>query len=229
MKRFLSILAAASLVFCAGCSNDEKSKTAAVSAFFSAFNKLCEASSFEADGSITLSGLDLDYQIELDQSDDPEVALKVQSGGSDLASFYIHDEKTYLDFQGTKSQSVASNIGLNPGEKISILNPFLDLSVSERNALFDSYSVKDDTYTFTINPNKLETFLDNYGSVSISKATLKAVITDSELKSMDLDIQGSMAYNGSSDSMTIQFTMNVDSMNQKLDIVFPDDLDSWGK
>ena len=54
----------------------------------------------------------------------------------DYLDFYIKDGKTYLKNMSTKSQSLASKIGIKENTKISAYNPFLDLTDKELCEMF---------------------------------------------------------------------------------------------
>lgn len=217
-------------IFCclafAGCS---KSQTLSYSQeFFTAFNHMLEADTLATDGDIEFGMIDTDFVFYLDQSSD-DISLALETGSeaeNNQINFYIKDGKTYLDYLGTKSSSVAENIGLGDGQKISVYNPFLDLSDEERAELFDSITLKDNTYTFQINKTNLAAYLDSYGSVSITKAVMTAKITDDEIKNLSLDITGKITMDAASADLVINLNLNVESMNQKIEIPWPDDLNT---
>lgn len=198
-----------------------------VQTFFTAFNHLLEANSLEATGNISTGKLRTDFHLWLDQKDQVSLALQAGSGNVDAISFYIHDGKTYLDYLGVKSSSKAENIGLKPGSKISIYNPFLDLSDSQRQDMFDKITRKDDDYTFAINKSALAKLLDSYGSCTISKAEMTCTIIGEQLKTLSLSAKGNINMDGNKADLSIDLSLDVLSMNQPVTVPFPDDLNTW--
>lgn len=220
-------LSLSSLSLLAGCQSGS-SKAAAVDAFFTAYNKLCEASSLEAEGTIEFSGLEAAYTAAYTSSPQA-LAISATSGGLPFASFYIRDGKTYLNYLGTKSSSIASNIGITEDQEFHLPNPFLELSKSEREALFDSVSVNGDAYTFTFNPSKLNPLLDSYGALAIERGTLEAEIVESELRSIDLDLHGKYDIQSASADFDLDMVMQILAVDENVTISFPDDLDTWNQ
>lgn len=220
-------LSLASLSLLAGCQTNS-SKAAAVDAFFTAYNKLCEASSLKAEGTIDFSGLEADYTAAY-TSTPQALAITATSAGLPFASFYIRDDKTYLNYLGTKSSSIASNIGITEDQEFHLPNPFLELSRSEREDLFESANTKGDLYTFTFNPSKLNPLLDSYGALAIERGTLEAEIVANELRSIDLDLHGRYDIESASADFDLDATMQIVAVGENVTISFPDDLNTWNE
>ncbi len=221
------VLSLSSLGLLGGCQNTG-SKAAAVDTFFTAYNRLCEASSLEAEGTIEFSGLETGFSAAY-TSKPQAVAIKATSSGLPLASFYIRDGKTYLDYLGTRSSSVAANLGLTDDNEFHLPNPFLELSRQEREALFDSAKVEGDVYTFTFNPSKINTLLDSYGALSIEQGMLEAEIVDGQMRSVDLDLHGVYDIQSASADFDLEAEIKILAMDENVVVAFPDDLSTWGQ
>lgn len=139
-----------------------------------------------------------------------------------ILAFYIKNGKTYLNDDGVKTSSVASNIGLNV-KKATDLNPFTQLSPSQRSSLFNSVSASGDEYTLEINPNALEQMVDQYGAISLSKGVIKATIVNEAIKKLEVQASGTLNY-----GITLPFNILAKFSFEKTDsITLPKDLDSY--
>lgn len=213
----------ASLLF-AGCSRDSSLKKASVT-FFEAFNHLCEADTLSLQGQIALLGIDADFSLLLD-SPEQQAALTGSTNQGHIA-FYLRDGRTYLDYLGTKSASLASNVGIKSDTPLRLPNPFLELDQTARNKVFDSVKMDGDSYAFVMNRSIVSSFLDSYGAVDVDSATLDTVIHDGQIESLQLDVSGT--YDIGSAKAPLDLTLDVDDIliDQTVTIDFPADLDSW--
>lgn len=210
------------------CSHGEKVKNAQT--FFTAFNHLLEADTLHLQGSWSAQSASQTFDFYLDQQNQLECALFLGSpADNSQVDFFIRDGKTYLDYQGTTSQSLAENIGIQKDTRLDVYNPFLDLNDQQRADLFDSITVDEDTYTFQINPGSLSTLLDSYGTAQVRQAVMTAVIEKDELRSLDLQIEGTIAAAGKSDALHIRLQVKTDSINEPVQIPWPDNLSSYGQ
>lgn len=226
MKKRILALAAAFLVFLAGCSSNSQ-KEQAVSKFFAAVNQIFEAKTLDASGSLEYGSAVYPYTLQFDQTgENIELAFSVNST-SLPAAFYIKDGKTYLNYFGTKSSSVAENIGLGEGSKLNLYNPFLNLTTDERNEAFDSVTVKGDTYTYTLNTTKLSTLLDSYGSSSVTKAVMDVTYDGSQIKKLVFTFKGSVSFGSEAMELSAVLTMDINALNTDVTIDYPADLDTY--
>jgi hypothetical protein len=220
-----------SVVFCA-CSSKNDSD---VLTFFSAFNQTLQAKSADVKGSISMKNLTastIDFDLQFMQEDDLQLALSVDlSSGTnsveDYLSFYIKDGKTYLNNLGTKSQSLAENIGLGDGMNLSSMNPFLDYTNDELLELFDGASHNGDVYTYTLDATQMSLLLDSMYTVKVSKADMTAVINDGLIESLTLYVAGNQEINEQNANFEIQIDLKVSSLNSVKSIDFPSDLSSY--
>lgn len=211
-----------------GCSQNGQDLEAAVDKLFSAYNHLCEADSLSAKGSIDAQGIFATYTAAY-TSDPQQLAINATLGQGDgkPVSFYIKDGKTYLNYMGTKSSSVAENIGIKPEDGFHLSNPFLELSRKERADLFESVEVKDDTYTFTVKNSTAEEVLDDFGAADVKKCVIKAVIDDDQIKNIYFQLDGALAVGSSATDVSLEATAEILSVDKPVDIEFPADLDTW--
>ncbi len=228
MKKALRLL----LVFCtaiclAGCSKDQKTKD--TDTFFTALNHLFEAQTLQLDGNVAFNDTAGTFGFWLDQKGRLSLALEIEPEGAKSIAFYIRDGKTYLNYMGTKTQSIVQNIGLKDDSKLSLYNPFLNLNRSERAALFDSISRNGNEYTFVINRNKLQALLDSYGSLSLDKAEMSAVIEEGELKELTLEVSGAINITGDPATVALDTQIHTEAMNESITIPYPDDLEQYAR
>lgn len=228
MKKALRLL----LVFCtilcfAGCSKDQKTKD--TDTFFTALNHLFEAQTLQLDGNVAYNEAAGTFGFWLDQKGRLSLALEIEPEGAKTIAFYIRDGKTYLNYMGTKTQSIVQNIGLKDDSKLSLYNPFLNLNRSERAALFDSISKNGNEYTFVINKTKLQTLLDSYGSLSLDKAEMSTVIEDGELEELTLEITGAINMTGEPTAIALDAQIHTEAMNESITIPYPDDLEQYAR
>lgn len=204
-------------------------------AFFSAFHNTLDTESGTIEGSIEMASIEnsvIDLHMQYRQVDDLQLALRVdlESGGNrqnDFLCFYIRDGKTYLNSMGTTSQSVASNLGLDTHQKISVKDPFMNFSDEELASFMESSSRSGNTYSYTLNSQMISTLLDSYGTVTLEEATLEAVIEDDILQEFTLRIAGQQSI--VSDSSDIDFTIHcqISDFNSLDQVDFPDDLTNY--
>lgn len=233
MKKTFKILVCASLcVFLSACSkqNDDYILT-----FFDALDKTLQIDSGHIDGKLTIetdSPASMNFDLYLDQTDKIQLALNV-TGESDsvknqeIAQFYIKDGKTYLNYLGTTSQSVAENIGIDSDEKLSVSNPFLSYSDDELKEIFTSSKKNGDTYTFKIDKDKLESFLDAYGSMTIDSANIETTIQDGYFSTFKLTVKGFQTINDEKANIDVTINCTFEEINSLDSITFPDNLDTY--
>lgn len=223
-----AILCGSSLL--GGCSKQPQNRAEleqAANLFFESVNHLFESDAMAFEGEFTMMGSDLPYQAAI-ITDPAQISLSAGwDADNPLIAFYLKDGKTYLNSMGTKTSSVAENIGLPSNGKLTLTNPFNELSRQDRLALFDAVSVNGNTYTFTVNPNELAKFLDSYGAVTIEKATLTAGIEDTILSDVSIDLKGTYAVDKASTALDFNGSLHVTELGDKVQIVFPDDLASY--
>lgn len=101
--------------------------------FFDAIDTTLQAKSASIDGNITIQNGKNDSQMnvkgEFNQENQLQCAIHLGLEANknvidDYLDFYIKDGKTYLKNMSTKSQSLASKIGIKENTKISAYNPF---------------------------------------------------------------------------------------------------------
>lgn len=204
-------------------------------AFFSAFHNTLDTESGTIEGSIKMASVEdsvIDLHMQYRQVDDLQLALRVdlESGGNrqdDFLCFYIRDGKTYLNSMGTTSQSVASNLGIDTHQKISVKDPFMNFTDEELTSLMESSSRSGNTYSYTLDSQMISTLLDSFGTVTLEKATLEAVIEDNILQEFTLHIVGSQ--NIESDTSDVDFTIycQIRDFNSLDQVNFPDNLTDY--
>lgn len=204
-------------------------------AFFSAFHNTLDTESGTIEGSIEMASVEdsvIDLHMQYRQVDDLQLALRVdlESGGNrqdDFLCFYIRDGKTYLNSMGTTSQSVASNLGIDTHQKISVKDPFMNFTDEELTSLMESSSRSGNTYSYTLDSQMISTLLDSFGTVTLEKATLEAVIEDNILQEFTLHIVGSQ--NIESDTSDVDFTIycQIRDFNSLDQVNFPDNLTDY--
>lgn len=212
------------LLTLAGCGQNSSLKQAS-STFFRAFNKVSSADSLDLAGDLGALGIAGDFQWK-SNSDPQQAALQIDTEEGTY-SFYLNEGKTYLDALGTKSSSLAENIGIDADTRLRLPNPFLDMDETERDALFDSVKIEEDTYTFQINPDKLAAFFDSYGAVYVSSASLQCEIVDGEMKTFVFDMQGTYDIDIAQADTPIHIAVDILSADDPVDITFPNDLNTW--
>ena len=204
-------------------------------AFFSAFHNTLDTESGTIEGSIKMASVEdsvIDLHMQYRQVDDLQLALRVdlESGGNrqdDFLCFYIRDGKTYLNSMGTTSQSVASNLGIDTHQKISVKDPFMNFTDKELTSLMESSSRSGNTYSYTLDSQMISTLLDSFGTVTLEEATLEAVIEDNILQEFTLHIIGSQ--NIESDTSDVDFTIHcqIRDFNSLDQVNFPDNLTDY--
>ena len=204
-------------------------------AFFSAFHNTLDTESGTIEGSIKMASVEdsvIDLRMQYRQVDDLQLALRVdlESGGNrqdDFLCFYIRDGKTYLNSMGTTSQSVASNLGIDTHQKISVKDPFMNFTDEELTSLMESSSRSGNTYSYTLDSQMISTLLDSFGTVTLEEATLEAVIEDNILQEFTLHIVGSQ--NIESDAADVDFTIHcqIRDFNSLDQVNFPDNLTDY--
>lgn len=234
MKKIVSLLfifgMVLSLTGCQSRKNDDDILT-----FFNAFDHTLEADSCELNGSLNIktnNNSTMRVKAQLNQKKQIELALQVglESNGNeanDYLDFYIKDGKTYLKNLDTKSQSVATNIGIKKNSKLSAYNPFLDFSDKELTDFFTTSEKNGNTYSYTINNDSLSKALDSYGTVDINEATLKATIKKNVIRHLELYAKGKQTIDDQTDAFEITIKLNLSKYNKLTTVTFPDDLDSY--
>lgn len=234
MKKILMRLLVLCLAFSlCGCSSSKNKED--IQVVFDALNTTLKAKSGSIVGEIeynTKTEQKISLKLDLIQNGDMQLKaiMGLESQGNkidDYLDFYIKDGKTYLNNMGTKSQSVASNIGIDTTKTLAVYNPFLDFSTNELSALFDSTSKKDNTYTLKLDPQKLATLLDGMGTLKVNKATIVATVEENHLSYLDVLITGNQTFNSSSYDVEIHFVGTVENFNSLDNIDFPDDLNEY--
>lgn len=229
LNRLAAFLVSLMMAFSlAGCS--QKATQADKDAVYAAWNQLCEATSLEAEGSYEFNGNKGDFQLWMDDSTDngPQVAFLFGPGGSDPSAFYLKDLKTYLNFNGTKSQSLASNLGITKDTKLTAYNPLLDLDAQSRDHLFSSVTVDNGSYVFDLDKTGLQDLLDEYGSFQCEKAQITFRLEQDEISEINIDCKGTVDM-GVSVGINVKADIQIIEINQPVTFPWPDDLDSYGK
>ena len=232
MKKIYTLILTLILSFSlTACSNVDK---AAVMDFFKSLNSTLAADSGHFSGEISIRSTedsDFAFELYLNQKSDLNLACKIdlKAGNQtqeDFINFYIKDEKTYLNTLGTTSQSLASNIGLYPGDTINVYNPFLNYTDKELVGFFKSAKKKNNTYIFNLDTKKIGVLLDSMGSISVSEAEIRAKEKDGMITSFDLQIAISQNIK---EEFKTKFTIHIDAkdLNQSIQIPFPEDLESY--
>ncbi len=233
MKHIITFFLSLCLIFSAtGCSskNDDD-----ILLFFDAFNETLEAESGNISGTVTIkndSTSKMNLNIQFNQENDLQLALTLglEAGGNtkdDYLDFYIKDGKTYLQNEGTKTQSLASNIGIEDDQKISAYNPFLNFTDDELTEIFTSSEKDGNTYTYQIDKDIVATLLDSLGTVSISEASLVATIEDDVIKDFKLVASGTQTVNDTTIDFSFTIEADITNLNNQTEVSFPDDLDTY--
>lgn len=213
------------------CSNP---KNEIVLDFFKSLNSTLVSDSGLFEGDITIDS-DTDshflFKIYINQNESLQLASQIdlEANGNiqeNFLNFYIRNGKTYLNSMGTRSQSLASNIGLGPKDKINIYNPFLDYEDDEIVSFFQSANKKDDTYTLELDKQKLGILLDAMGSVSIKEAKIVAKEKNHSIVSFDLHVKLKQKIK---EEFKTDFTIHIDgkNLNTLKEVPFPNDLDTY--
>lgn len=229
---FIVCVLSLSLVGCSSSKNNDD-----ILRFFDAFHYTLDAKSANVTGSLDMKNNKNTSKIKVNasliQEDKIQLALKLglesnENTANDFIEFYIKDGKTYLKNRGTTSQSVASKIGIEDGKRLSSIDPFLSYSDEELENFFTASSRNGNTYTFTIDPDKLSQLLDNLGSVSVSEANVEATISKKHITHLKLYAKGTMSVS-SKKTNTFEFTLNVQikDYNQVKEVTYPDNLESY--
>lgn len=224
LRLFLVLIMTVSLL---GCNRSEKTQD--TDTFFTAFNHLLEAGTLQLDGNYAFNEAAGTFQFYLDQKGQLALMLDITPEAGRPIQFFIRDGRTYLNYMGTKTQSVVQNIGLSADSKLSVYNPFLNLNRGERAELFDSITRNGDTYEFAINKNKLQALLDAYGSISLDKADMTAKLPEGELKELSLTISGAVNMGSEPLPVALDLQIRTESLNQPVDIPWPEDLDQYAR
>ena len=234
MKKILTQIIAFCLLFSlTACSS--KANQDDVVTVFNAFNKTLNADSGTLSGTIyykTENENEIDFNIDFIQTGNLQIKANVDltSNGNtakDYLQFYVKDGKTYMNNLGTTSQSLLENIGLNPKNKISIYNPFLDFTDKQLTAFFKSSSKNGNTYTLEMDTKGLATLLDAMGNLSISKGEIQATVENDSITELKLIITAYMAYNDISSDVDIEINCKVENYNSLETIEFPKDLEKY--
>ena len=124
-------------------------------------------------------------------------------------------------------QSVASNLGIDTHQKISVKDPFMNFTDEELTSLMESSSRSGNTYSYTLDSQMISTLLDSFGTVTLEEATLEAVIEDNILQEFTLHIVGSQ--NIESDASDVDFTIHcqIRDFNSLDQVNFPDNLTGY--
>lgn len=235
MKKILSyFLCLCMLLGLSGCrakKNDDD-----ILKFFDAIDTTLQAKSASIDGNITIQNGKNDSQMnvkgEFNQENQLQCAIHLGLEANknvidDYLDFYIKDGKTYLKNMSTKSQSLASKIGIKENTKISAYNPFLDLTDKELCEMFTASKHHGDTYTFTLDPSQLSELLDNLGSVNLSEATVKTTFKDKVISMIAIEAKGQESISKKSQDIAFHITLNIHDYNALKKVTYPDDLDSY--
>ncbi|MCF0106504.1 MAG: hypothetical protein HUJ53_07045 [Holdemanella sp.] len=231
MKKILSyfLILCTTFSLCACSSSVEKSDVITV---INAFNKTLKADSASISGTFQTNEDKMNIKLDIIQNGNLQVAFNMglEAGGNtadDFLSFYIKDEKTYLSSMGVTSQSVLKNIGIDSTKKLSTYNPFLDFTDDEIVSFFTSSKKKNDTITLEMNDKSLATLLDAFGTISISKGTIEAIIKNDVLSSLKITIKGYQAMEEASSDVDIVIDVKIENVNGLKEIKFPSDLENF--
>ncbi len=233
MKKIITLF----MTFClclalTGCQSKDDED---ILAFFSAFHNTLDTESGTIEGSIEMKSAEnsiIDLHMQYRQVDDLQLAMRVdlESGGNrqnDFLCFYIRDGKTYLNSMGTTSQSVASNLGIDTKQKISVKDPFMNFTDDELTSFIKSSTKKGDTYSYTLDEQMLSSLLDSFGTVNVQKATLEAVIKKERIQSFTLHIVGTQSLSDSSTDVDFTIQATLDDLNTLDHVDFPSDLENY--
>ncbi|MDO4466061.1 MAG: hypothetical protein Q4C49_03515 [Bacillota bacterium] len=234
MKKIVTLLLSICIGFslCA-CKKNNKED---VMEFFNAFDKTLELDSGHFSGGVTyLVGKDsnnMQLDLSLIQKGNMELALTLdlEANGNkleDFIHFYIKDGKTYLNYLGNTSQSMANKIGVNVKKKLNLSNPFLDFTDSELAALFNSVKKEENTYTMSIKPSSIASMLDEFGAITIDSAILVATIEKGYISYLTFELIGKQAFNTEPQKIQISFDGKLDHINSLSKVNFPSDLSTY--
>lgn len=235
MKKIFSLIVSLICAFTlTGCTNSKNDTD--ILKFFDALNHSLQQDSATIKGNLVSdagneSSIDVLIQWNQTQSLEAMAKLSISAGGNtmdDFLTFYLKDNKTYLDALGTKTQSTVENLGLDPNTKLDRYNPFLSLSNEELCSFFTSSSVTGNTYTFDIDKNSLSKMLNSYNDVTVKNAQLVAEIKDNLIQSIWIRIDGSQSL-AKNQEYKATLDLNVTDYNKTDTISFPDDLDTYTK
>lgn len=235
MKKIFSLIVSLICAFTlSGCTNSKNDTD--ILTFFNALNQSLQQDSATVKGSLISDAgneSSIDVLMEWNQTSSLEAIAKlsISAGGNsvdDFLTFYLKDNKTYLDALGTKTQSTVENLGLDPNTKLDRYNPFLSLSNEELCSFFTSSSVTGDTYTFEIDKNALSQMMNSYNDVTVKNAQLVGEIKDGLIRSIWVRIDGSQSLAKNQDYKAT-LDLNISDYNKTDAISFPKDLDTYTK
>ena len=228
MKKTGILFLALVMMFCTACSSGQKPDAQQMQTFYTAFNQMLEAKTLYAKGKVSSANFQTGFSLWIDQEKRPmEIAFATEPVLGQSVSFYVKDGKTYLDFLGTKSQSVASNLGITADTTLSFYNPLLDLTDAEKEELFTSATIDGDQYSFQFNTSKLASFLDSYGALTFAKANMYATVKDGKIKSIAFNAAGTISMGEAKSTFDGRLQLNEIVINQPVDVSWPSDLASW--
>ncbi len=229
---FLTFFMTLALVGCANQKNKDD-----ILSFFDAFHETLDASSGQIQGTITLKNEDtssMRFDLSFSQKETIDLAFEmgIQANDQiedDFLNFYIHDGKTYLNSMGVKTQSLAENIGIMPGQKLSFNDPFLSYTDDQLINFFDSSKKEKGTFIYEIKPKQIEKLLDSFGTIRISTARLETTQSKGLLKTLKLRLIGEQHINDKEAIIDVTIDCTFKNINQDLQITFPSDLESYQK
>lgn len=228
LRSCISLIIMSLCLFLSACSAKPAEKSE-IDTVFEAINHLCEAKTLQAKGSFDVTTFGKgDIELWIENENQFQIAAQSNPGTKSAIEFYLKDGKTYLNYHGEKTQSVAANIGIDSDEPMKFYNPLLDLSQEERDEIFTNVTKDGNTYSMEIDKYKLAQLLDNFGAVGVRQAVLSVTIENDEIRniSMNADIRSALM---PASNIKMKFSLDVISMNQKLDMPWPSDLDSYKK
>lgn len=220
------------LSLCA-CSGPKKED---VIPFFEAFDRTLDLDSGEFSGTVKYS-VDEDINnmflsFSLIQTGDMQLAvnLGLEANGNkldDFINFYIKDGKTYLNYLGQTSQSVAENIGVNPKKKLSLSNPFLDYTDSELTSLFSKVEKSKDTYHMDLKAGNISKILDEFGGIQVEDAHMDVTLKEGYISHLVFKLNGTQSLGKEPTPVTITFDGKLTNINSLTSVSFPEDLTSY--
>ncbi len=226
---FASLIIMALSLIVSGCSAKPAEK-AEIDTVFKAINRLCEAKTLKAEGTFDITTFGKgDIELWIDNDNQFEFAIQSLPAEDSNFGLYLKDGKTYLNYYGTKTASVAENIGIDSDEPMKFYNPLLDLSAEEREEIFPSVTKDKNTYTLEVDKNKLAQLLDYFGSVGVKQAALTVTLDDEDpeiVRSIrfEADIRSALL---PGNNIKLNISLKDIEINEKLDIPWPSDLDSY--
>lgn len=205
------ILCLALIMICCACKNQVSPDS-----FFKALTQTLDQDSLRVSGSYGSPLAEQSFVLNYDQTS------KEMIYQSETETVYILNQTVYTDQNGTTWKEPLEN---SSWEKFSLksFNPFVAVSQSERQQLFDSVTESNGTYTLVFNPAKLSALLDDYGAVSVSKGEMKARIDGTFLKELQFSLEGDLAI-GEGSSFTFSGTL---SFSSPAAFDFPDNLKDY--